>query len=126
MVGGGLLHYLYFHITEKLPAGYKILISTTALSGTGTSIQLKMSFLMTGIYNIYTAELVIYSLDILVTVALEELPLRIHLHLVVCYQQIVVLNFHSMSCLLDVLFLLYSVVTLSMPTSVLASFSLTS
>ena len=30
-----------------------------------------------------------HSLDILVTVALEELPLRIHVHLFVCYQQIV-------------------------------------
>ena len=30
-----------------------------------------------------------HSLDILVTVALEELPLRIHVNLVVYYQQIV-------------------------------------
>ena len=31
MVGDSLFHYLRFHITEKLPAGYKIFISTTAL-----------------------------------------------------------------------------------------------
>ena len=30
MVGDILSHYLCFHITEKLPAGYKVLISTTA------------------------------------------------------------------------------------------------
>ena len=30
-----------------------------------------------------------HSLDILVTVALEELSLTIHVYLVVCYQQIV-------------------------------------
>ena len=29
MVGNSLYHYLCLHITEKLPAGYKIFISTT-------------------------------------------------------------------------------------------------
>ena len=29
-----------------------------------------------------------HSLDVWVTLALEELPLGIHVHLVVCYQQI--------------------------------------
>ena len=31
MVGDSLFHYLRFHITEKLLAGYKILISTAEM-----------------------------------------------------------------------------------------------
>ena len=61
----------------------------TPLSGTGSSIQLRTSFLIDWYLHIlhcrYDETLPWY----LETIALEELPLRIHAHLVVCYQQIV-------------------------------------
>ena len=98
----------------------------TPLSGSGTSIQLRTYFLVDWHLPLFTAELMKHSLDIFVIVALEELSLRIHVHLVVCYQQIVATQLWQRVLLaLDVSpFLLQCVLTLAVPTPALANFFL--